>query len=145
MNDLYYKQKYLKYKFKYLELKKNYEGGASLLAAAAKSVAKSVANSGSEMVIQKGKEMCIEKSNKALASAKELYNKAKLQCKEDKDCIKGITDTLKIAEDMHKKMTSESSIGNITTNKIGNIPIKSCKELADIAKIESTKALAKVK
>ena len=40
-----------------------------------------------------------------------------------------------------KKMTSESSIGN----KIGDIPIKSCKELADIAKQESTKALAKVK
>ena len=145
MNDLYYKQKYLKYKFKYLELKKEYSGGASLLAAAAKSMAKSVANTGSEMVIQKGKEMCIEKSNKALLSAKELYNKAKLQCKEDKDCIKGITDTLKIAEDMHKKMTSETPISNITTNKIGNIPIKSCKELADIAKQESTKALAKVK
>jgi len=141
MNDLYYKQKYLKYKFKYLELKKEYSGGASLLAAAAKSVAKSVANTGSEMVIQKGKEMCIEKSNKALVNAKEIYNKAKVQCKEDKDCIKGINDTLKIAEDMHKKMTSET----LSANKIGDVPIKSCKELADIAKQESTKALAKVK
>lgn len=142
-DELLYKQKYLKYKFKYLELKKKY-GGSALFT----TLAKSVASSGSEMVIQKAKEMCIEKSNKALVTAKELYNKAKLQCKEDKECIKGITDTLKIAEDLHKKMTSETPITNITgPNKIGDnsLPIKSCKELADIAKQESIKALAKLK
>jgi hypothetical protein len=135
-DELLYKQKYLKYKFKYLELKNKYGGSALLV-----SLAKSVTSSGSDMIIQKGKEICIEKSNKALVTAKELYNKAKVQCKEDKECIKGITDTLKIAEDLHKKMTSET----LSANKIGDIPIKSCKELADIAKQEATKALTKVK
>jgi hypothetical protein len=136
MDDLYYKQKYLKYKFKYLELKKNYEGGASLLAAAAKSAAKSMgksaASQGSEMIINKAESLCKETAGKVLDKAKKIHDEAILHCNKEKQCIDGADKAFAMAKDLHTKIT-------------GKTDDKSCTKIAAKAREEAKKGLAKLK
>lgn len=132
MNDLYYKQKYLKYKFKYLELKKNYEGGGFLLAAAAKSMAKSVASTGSDMAINTAEKLCKETAGKVLDKAKKIHDEAILHCNKEQKCIDEAAKAFTMAKDLHTKV-------------IGMTDDKSCTKIANKAREESKKALAKVK
>ena len=128
MNDLYYKQKYLKYKFKYLDLKKEYEGGAFLLAGLATKAAKAVAAKGSDMVINQAEKLCIETADKVLAKSKKTYEEAKLHCNKEQKCIDGAAKAFTMAKDLHAKV-------------IGTTDDKSCKKIATKARV----ALAKVK
>ena len=132
MNDLYYKQKYLKYKFKYLDLKKEYEGGAFLLTGLVKSAAKAVAAKGSEVLINQAEKLCIETADKVLAKSKKTYEEAKLHCNKEQKCIDGAAKLLTGATDLHTKI-------------IGNTDDKSCKKIAAKAREEAKKALTKVK
>lgn len=136
MDDLYYKQKYLKYKFKYLDLKKEYTGGAFLVAGLAKSAAKAVAakvaSKGSEVVINKAESLCKETANKLLDKAKKIHNEAKLHCNKEQTCIDRADKALSDAKDLHTKV-------------IGKTDDKSCTKIANKAREKAKEGLAKLK
>jgi hypothetical protein len=135
MDDLYYKQKYLKYKFKYLELKKEYEGGsflAGIAKSAVKSMGKSVASKGSEMAINTAEKLCKETAGKVLDKAKKIHDEAIIHCNKEQKCIDGADKAFATAKDLHAKV-------------IGTTDDKSCTKIAAKAREEAKKALAKLK